>query len=74
MAKSVEDCADVMDILLPGRGFRSSLKRSWKGVRIAFLNYEKWQWDDEDCKRVPEYDEQHVGPHNVIIPSSTLTI
>ncbi|KAH6845635.1 amidase signature domain-containing protein [Chaetomium sp. MPI-CAGE-AT-0009] len=59
MAKSVEDCADVMETLLPGRDFRSSLKSSWKGIRIALLNYDKWQWDDENCKRVPEYDDQH---------------
>lgn len=60
MAKSVEDCADVMDVLLPGRNFRSSLKRSWQGIHIALLNYEEWQWDEETCAKVPEYDEQHV--------------
>ncbi|KAG7287215.1 hypothetical protein NEMBOFW57_006721 [Staphylotrichum longicolle] len=61
MAKSVEDCAGVMDILLPVRNFRSSLKRSWRGIRIALLNYDEWQWDDETCARVPEYDEQHAS-------------
>ncbi|KAK0627621.1 amidase signature domain-containing protein [Immersiella caudata] len=59
MAKSVEDCVDVMHILLPGRNFRSSLKRSWQGIRIALLNYEEWQWDDETCARASEYDDQH---------------
>jgi amidase len=61
MAKSVEDCADVMEVLLPGRDFHSPLRRSWKGIRIALLNYEKWQWEDELCVRTPEYDKQHVS-------------
>lgn len=42
LAKSVEDCTDITDILLPARDFRTHLKRSWKGFGIAYLNYETW--------------------------------
>lgn len=49
LAKSVEDCANVMEVLLPGRDFHSSLGSSWQGIRIALLNYEQWQLDDEEC-------------------------
>ncbi len=61
MAKSVEDCVDIMDILLPGRDFRTHLKKSWKGLRIAYLNYETWQFPNEICQANPEFDAQHVS-------------
>ncbi|KAH8679299.1 amidase signature domain-containing protein [Ilyonectria robusta] len=59
MAKSVEDCADVREVLLPGRDFHSCLGRSWKGIRIALLNYEQWQFDDEECIKTPVFDQEH---------------
>ncbi|KAH8807984.1 amidase signature domain-containing protein [Xylogone sp. PMI_703] len=59
MAKCVEDCVDVMDILLPGRDFNSHLKRSWKGIGIAYLNYETWQFSNESCNRNAVFDKQH---------------
>lgn len=61
MAKSVEDCADVREVLLPGRDFHSCLGRSWKGIRIALLNYEQWQFDDEECIKTPVFDQEHVS-------------
>ncbi|UPK93858.1 hypothetical protein LCI18_004793 [Fusarium solani-melongenae] len=59
LAKSVEDCADVMDILLPNRNFHSSLTGSWKGIRIALLNYEDWQFGDEIWHKNPVFDGEH---------------
>ncbi|EEU37128.1 uncharacterized protein NECHADRAFT_52302 [Fusarium vanettenii 77-13-4] len=59
LAKSVEDCAVVMDILLPNRNFHSSLTGSWKGIRIALLNYEDWQFGDEICHKNPIFDQEH---------------
>ncbi|KAK4145145.1 amidase signature domain-containing protein [Dichotomopilus funicola] len=44
LAKSVEDCADVMDILLPGRNFCSHLTKSWDGLHIAYLDYKTGVW------------------------------
>lgn len=61
LAKSVEDCADVLETLLPGRDFRSHLKKSWDGVSIAYLNYEEWQFPDAVCDKTPAFDEQHVS-------------
>ncbi|TPX14159.1 uncharacterized protein E0L32_000553 [Thyridium curvatum] len=55
----VEDCADVLEILLPGRDFRSHLKKSWDGVSIAYLDYEEWQFPDAVCDKTPAFDEQH---------------
>ncbi|KAL2673845.1 hypothetical protein Neosp_012289 [[Neocosmospora] mangrovei] len=59
LAKSVEDCADVMDILLPNHNFHSSLTGSWKRIRIALLNYEDWQFGDEICHKNPIFDGEH---------------
>jgi len=60
MAKSVEDCADIMDILLPGRDFRTHLKKSWTGLGIAYLNYKAWQFSSEICDINPEFDAQNT--------------
>ncbi|GAW27360.1 putative amidase family protein [Rosellinia necatrix] len=60
LAKSVEDCADAMEILLPGRNFRSHLTQSWQGIRIAYLNYDAWQFPDAVCEKTPSFDEQHT--------------
>ncbi|KAI0199461.1 amidase signature domain-containing protein [Astrocystis sublimbata] len=59
VAKNVEDCADVMDILLPGRDFRSHLTKSWEGIHIAYLDYRTWQFEDWICDRLPEFDNEH---------------
>ncbi|KAI1130215.1 amidase signature domain-containing protein [Nemania abortiva] len=59
LAKSVEDCADVMDILLPGRDFHTYLKKSWQGIKIAYLNYDAWQFPDSVCEKTPAFDEEH---------------
>lgn len=61
LAKSVEDCADVMDILLPGKNFRSHLIKSWDGLRIAYLEYKYWQFEDWICKATLAFDEEHVS-------------
>ncbi|GLI77739.1 hypothetical protein PoHVEF18_006032 [Penicillium ochrochloron] len=59
IAKSAEDCADVMDILLPGRDFCSHLTKSWNGIRIAYLDYKTWQFPDSMCEKTPDFDIQH---------------
>ncbi|KAL6399341.1 Amidase [Ilyonectria robusta] len=59
MKSAAWDSADVMEVLLPGRDFHSCLGRSWKGIRIALLNYEQWQFDDEECIKTPVFDQEH---------------
>ncbi|KAI0105341.1 amidase signature domain-containing protein [Nemania sp. FL0031] len=59
LAKSVEDCADVMEILLPGRDFRNHLNGSWEGIKIAYLSYDAWQFPDSVCEKTPAFDKQH---------------
>ena len=61
MAKSPEDCADIMEILLPGRDFRSHLKKSWEGIGIAYLNHDVWQFPEAVCDKTPAFDEQNVS-------------
>ncbi|KAJ5157295.1 uncharacterized protein N7482_008395 [Penicillium canariense] len=59
IAKSTEDCADVMDILLPGWDFGSHLAKSWNGIRIAYLDYKTCQFPDSVCEKTPAFDTQH---------------
>lgn len=63
LAKSVGDCAAVMEILLPGRDFHSHLGKSWAGIAIASLDYDTWQWPEAVCNRVPAFDDQHVSEY-----------
>ncbi|KAI1121608.1 amidase signature domain-containing protein [Nemania abortiva] len=59
IAKNVEDCADVMDLLLPGRGFRSHLTKSWDDIHIAYLDYQTWRFEDWICDPLPGFDNEH---------------
>ncbi|OQD91287.1 hypothetical protein PENSOL_c056G11558 [Penicillium solitum] len=59
IGKSAEDCADVIDIILPGRDFGSHLTKSWIGIRISCLDYETWQFPDSVCEKTPAFDTQH---------------
>ncbi|KAK3191051.1 hypothetical protein K4F52_003001 [Lecanicillium sp. MT-2017a] len=59
IAKSVQDCADVLDIFLPGRDFRSHLAKSWDGTKIAYLDYKTWQFADWVCDPEPAFDKEH---------------
>lgn len=61
IAKSTEDCIDILDILVPGRKFRSQLIESWDGIRIAYIDYKTWQFPDSVCEKTPAFDEQHVS-------------
>ncbi|CAI7583458.1 unnamed protein product [Penicillium palitans] len=59
IGKSAEDCADVMDILLPGGDFSSHLTKSWNGIRIAYLDYKTWQFPESVCEKTRAFDTQH---------------
>jgi len=43
LAKSPEDLANVMGILMGGRDFSEFLNPSWEGVRIGFVDPALWQ-------------------------------
>lgn len=60
LAKSVQDCADVMNVLLSGRDFRSLLTKSWEGIRIAYLDYKTWQFADRICDQARAFEDKHV--------------
>lgn len=60
LAKSVQDCADVMNVLLSGRNFRSHLTKSWDGIGIAYLDYKAWQFADRICDQTRAFDDEHV--------------
>lgn len=67
LAKSVEDCAFFMEVLLPGRNFQRQLIKSWEELIIAYLDYKTWQFTDWTCDPNSSFDEEHVGYTNTSI-------
>ena len=69
MSKSVEDLADIMEIMLtetarkelPSNGYRGSLTKSFKGLTIGFLDEEEWRFPADDCRPVESATQQMVG-------------
>lgn len=43
MAKTPDDLAEILDLLMNGKDFKSSLKSSWDGIRIGFVDPTLWQ-------------------------------
>lgn len=43
MAKTPDDLADIMGVLMKGKDFKSSLKSSWDGIGIGFVDPTLWQ-------------------------------
>jgi amidase len=51
MARTPRDLADLTGILMGGRDFSHSLRRSWDGLRVGFVDPSSWQptwfmWND----------------------------
>lgn len=42
-AKTTEDVADLLDILVPGRDFKSSVTKSWRNTKVGFVDPMLWQ-------------------------------
>ena len=82
MTKSVEDLANLLDVLvdpskthIPEGGYSSVVTAKWEGLRIGTLDPEKWQPKfDEDSKREPVAEEQMVLCGLNHQPSPLLTI
>lgn len=43
MARTPQDLADITGIVMGGKGFSKSLKGSWKGLSIGFVDPDLWQ-------------------------------
>ena len=43
MAKTPDDLADIMGLLMKGKDYNSSLKSSWYGIGIGFVDPTLWQ-------------------------------
>lgn len=42
-AKTTEDLADLLDILVPGRDFKCFVTKSWKNTKVGFVDPMAWQ-------------------------------
>lgn len=43
MAKTPDDLAEIMGLLMNGKDFKSSLNSSWDGIRVGFVDPTLWQ-------------------------------
>jgi hypothetical protein len=46
MAKNTKDLADIITVLMGGTDYSSSLRRSWEGLSVGFVDPEPWQIPD----------------------------
>lgn len=60
MAKSAEDLANLMGVL-QGKAYRASLTKSWKGLRLGFVDPSRWQPADFIAEPRKDFREQFVG-------------
>lgn len=74
MTKSVEDLANIMDVIVdptrtsvPTKGYISVASKDWTGLRIGTLNPKIWGFDTEDRKPEPAADTQMVTMCNPIL-------
>lgn len=68
MTKSVEDLANLMDVLVdpsktsvPAGGYISAVTASWDGLKIGTLDPEVWTYSEIIRKREPGAEEQMVS-------------
>lgn len=59
-AKTLEDFAYVMSILMKGRDFSASLDPPWKGVSIGFVDARLWKFPNEVCESNAGFRQQMV--------------
>ena len=59
MAKTVDDLAKIMGILM-NKDFDSSLKASWDGISVGFVDPELWQPAPFVVEENQEFQEQAV--------------
>lgn len=68
MTKSVQDLADLLDVLVdpsqttvPDGGYRSAVTGSWGDIRIGVLEPEKWLFSHKIVKLEKEANDQMVS-------------
>ncbi|KAK0123882.1 hypothetical protein ONS95_008874 [Cadophora gregata] len=54
MAKSAEDLALLMDVLVEGENYTQKLVKSWNGMRIGFVDDKLWSFVDFICTADPD--------------------
>ncbi|OBT78011.1 hypothetical protein VF21_03094 [Pseudogymnoascus sp. 05NY08] len=67
MAKSSKDVALVLDVLLPGKDFGQNLTKSWKGLRVGFLEPKAWASGPGMTKPSESYSEQYPHEYNAAV-------
>lgn len=69
MAKSVSDLALLTEVLikpearakLPNSSYSSSLKKSFAGLKIGFLDFESWKWPEKSLSISKDVMDQLVS-------------
>ena len=62
IAKSSQDVADMLGLLLGGRTFTQVLRKSWTGLKIGFVSYDPWAPAPFVVEPVESFTSQVVSP------------
>ncbi len=60
LAKTPLDLANLMSVLMGGRDFSNSLKSSWFGVNVGFVDATLWESPVQVCEPDEEFRKQLV--------------
>lgn len=66
--KCVADLADLLDILIepsktafPDGGYKACVTGSWEGIRVGYLDFDKWRYPEGIQKPEPACTQQMVS-------------
>lgn len=60
-AKTPTDLADLMSVIM-NKDFSASMKSSWDGISVGFVDATLWKFPDGIIEPNPEFREQLVSP------------
>lgn len=60
LARTAKDIADFTAVLLGKSDYDSSLTGSWNGIRIAYLNSDKWHYPEGISEHNESFNAQSV--------------
>ena len=60
LAKTTEDIAAMLSVMLGGRDVSGSLNSSWVGMRVGFVDPVIWQMGPSEIKPNEDFSQQSV--------------
>lgn len=61
MAKSVQDLANLMEIMTSRNDLAVDLPKSWVGFKVGFLDFKLWRLTPNETEEVESFDKQSAS-------------